>query len=570
MARGLRIHSNAVFNPFNYQELIAPIQDYQQAYDQMQDVVLAAGEEANQYRQLIDADEYASGILKGYNDALSEMSGKLSSEGLKTINKNSLLNLRRRYNNEVKPINDAAKTLASLQDMYRQAYAKDQTMMRGAMPSIRDLVENPGATPQMVSGNDLYKQGAQASKSASLRNFKETPLGSRMIRGYMEQVQEVGYSPELVNAFIQDASRIPELATEIANIQQMYNTAGLQDPTQANRFIMQGILDGIQYQRKTDYKYDQLGAEYRAAARAAKTAKAEKTTNSYINRRTVTAQKPLTKEAKQIEKFREYFDESNGTFRLNDKGRRALEGKSNLGVMYGNTYQMDFPTEFTKFINGISGENGSGDKYKDAEAAFNSYFNQHKGQLANASQFKEYDFNLSSNENKVVGDFLKTNEGKLHIAKRNDDGKLVIDKDRKPSKVTGSSDFAVNGVFIHPNGDLYAKTTSGLILLPTINEDAQKNLKITRANMSGAEESITDYVTRVYSRYADKYDIPDYEDPMSQQSIENAVVILNSEGYTDAAAKLWSEYQNYINDLDSMGYYVADMVRTLGAKEAQF
>lgn len=88
--------------------------------------------------------------------------------------------------------------------------------------------------------------------------------------------------------------------------------------------------------------------------------------------------------------------------------------------------------------------------------------------------------------------------------------------------------------------------------------------------MSGAEESITDYVTRVYSRYANKYDIPDYGDPMSQQSIENAVVILNSEGYTDAAAKLWYEYQNYIKDLDSMGYYVADMVRTLGAKEAQF
>lgn len=255
MARGFRIHSNAVFNPFSYQELLAPIQDYQQAYDQMQDAMLAAGEEANQYKQLIDTDEYASGILQGYNDALAEMSGKLSSEGLKTINRNSLLSLRRRYNNEVKPINDAAKTLAGLQDMYRQAYAKDNTLMRGAMPSIRDLVENPGAMPQMVSGNDLYKQGAQAAQSASARIYN-TDFGNR-INGYIQQVAEQGYSPELVAQFIQDASSIPELARDMQNIRQMYNTQGLEDRGyKADQYIMQGILDGINYQRKENYVDD--------------------------------------------------------------------------------------------------------------------------------------------------------------------------------------------------------------------------------------------------------------------------------------------------------------------------
>ena len=255
MARGFRIHSNAVFNPFSYQELLAPIQDYQQAYDQMQDAMLAAGEEANQYKQLIDTDEYASGILRGYNDALAEMSGKLSSEGLKTINRNSLLSLRRRYNNEVKPINDAAKTLAGLQDMYRQAYAKDNTLMRGAMPSIRDLVENPGATPQMVSGNDLYKQGAQAAQSASARIYN-TDFGNR-INGYIQQVAEQGYSPELVAQFIQDASSIPELARDMQNIRQMYNTQGLEDRGyKADQYIMQGILDGISYQRKDNFVDD--------------------------------------------------------------------------------------------------------------------------------------------------------------------------------------------------------------------------------------------------------------------------------------------------------------------------
>lgn len=255
MARGFRIHSSAVFDPFSYQEMLAPIAQAQTAYNQMQDSLLAAGEEANQYRQLIDSDEYASGILKGYNDALADMSGRLSSEGLRSVNRNSLLNLRRRYNNEVKPINDAAKTLASLQDMYRQAYAKDQTMMRSAMPSIRDLVENPGAMPQMVSGNDLYKQGAQAAQSASARIYN-TDFGNR-INGYIQQVAEQGYSPELVAQFIQDASSIPDLATSMQNIRQMYNTSGLEDGGyQADKYIMQGILDGISYQRRDNFVRD--------------------------------------------------------------------------------------------------------------------------------------------------------------------------------------------------------------------------------------------------------------------------------------------------------------------------
>ena len=40
MARGIRIRSNAVFNPFSYQELMAPLTEYDQAYAQMQDNLL--------------------------------------------------------------------------------------------------------------------------------------------------------------------------------------------------------------------------------------------------------------------------------------------------------------------------------------------------------------------------------------------------------------------------------------------------------------------------------------------------------------------------------------------------
>lgn len=253
--RGFRIHSSAVFDPFSYQEMLAPLMQAQTAYDQMQDNMLTLGEEANTYKQLIDTDPEASKTLQSYNDTLESMANQLSTQGLKAVNRNSLLNLRRRYNRDVKPINDAAKTLAGLQDMYRNAYAKDQTLMKGAMPTISELVANPGAMPHMVSGTDLYKQGAQAAQSASAR-INETDFGNR-INGYIQQVATQGYSPELVASFLQDVSAIPDLANSIQSIRDMYKTNNLEDRGyQADKFIMQGILDGITYQKKENYVQD--------------------------------------------------------------------------------------------------------------------------------------------------------------------------------------------------------------------------------------------------------------------------------------------------------------------------
>lgn len=273
--RGFRIHSSAVFNPFSYQEMLAPIAQAQSAYEQMQDNMLTLGEEANTYKQLIDTDPVARQTLQGYNDEVARMAGQLSSEGLRAVNRNSLLNLRRKYNNEVKPINDAAKTLASLQDMYRNAYAKDKTLMKGAMPTISELVTNPSAMPHMVSGTDLYKQGAQAAQSASARIYN-SGFGDR-IAGYIQAVQEQGYSPELVSMFVQDVNSIPELASDIQNIREMHQTGKLDDQGyQADKFIMQGILDGLTYQRKENYVDDwqaklatQYGYQQKAADAAA-------------------------------------------------------------------------------------------------------------------------------------------------------------------------------------------------------------------------------------------------------------------------------------------------------------
>lgn len=564
MARGFRIHSNAVFNPFSYEQMLAPLMQAQTAYNQVQDAMLAADEEANQYKQLIDSDEYASGILKGYNDALADMSGRLSSEGLRSVNRNSLLNLRRRYNNEVKPINDAAKTLVELQDMYRQAYAKDQTMMRGAMPTIRDLVENPGAMPQMVSGVQLYNQGAAASKSASLRNFKETPLGSRIIRGYMEQVQERGYSQDVVNAFMQDASQIPELAAEIANIQQMYNTAGLQNPAQANRFIMQGILDGIQYDRKTDYKYDQLGAEYRAAARARATSGAGddmSVLNKYLKPFNIYSQKEIQEAAKNINSYRKYFNQNaDGTWKLNEEGQEQYNKKEIShpeSGLYGK-YVSENP--FKDFVDSLT---SSGDSINNA---WTKYYNEHQYETYDAHKATAYRYTPQSDDLAVAQKAVETlgmkdKRGDLitydYDSKRN---QYVESKGVKASDIKSYSDIEVSGAGIMVNANMKDGSTVQFKLPASLSSGDYNSVIINAKSLKEKENTWINNINalnKALRKEGYNADFSIYSSP------EEIITAAGAIGGQVGASVYYTDYMNYVNTQKSIYDRVADMLRVI-------
>lgn len=578
MARGFRIHSNAVFNPFSYQELIAPIQDYQQAYDQMQDVMLAAGEEANQYKQLIDTDEYASGILKGYNDALSDMSGRLSSEGLKAVNRNSLLSLRRKYNDEVKPINDAAKTLASLQDMYRQAYAKDQTMMRGAMPSIRDLVENPGATPQMVSGVQLYNQGSAASKSASLRNFSETEFGRKIIRGYIEKAEEIGYSPELVRAFMQDASAIPELAAEIANIQQMYSTGTLQNPEQANRFIMQGILDGIQYQRKTDYKYDQLGAEMRAAARAKAASGADdlSSLNKLLKPFNQYSQNERSAAARNISNFESMFTQNaDRTWRINDKGRADLRkeayskpaGTSITGATQG---QIPFDSGMKKVLEDYAGRSLNSEK--DIEDAWTKYYNEHQNEAYDAHKATAYRYIPQSDDLKVAQNAVET------LGNRDKKGNLITyDYDTRRNQFVESG--SVNSSDIKSFSDIEI-SGSGIMVNAITKDDKIVKFKLP------ASQSYYDFTSATQNAQRLKESELKWRNTLTQMgnalyesgapisltadsSPEEAIYVGGLLGGQAGAQAVYQDYLNYQRTQKAIYDSVSNMLRTIDSTAAK-
>lgn len=430
MARGFRIHSSAVFNPFDYQQMLAPLMQAQTAYNQMQDSLLAAGEEANQYKQLIDSDEWAKGVLQGYNTALEDATNRLNSEGLRGTNRNTMLRLRKTYNDTVKPVNDAAKTLAELQNTYRQAYAKDNTLMRGAMPSIRELVENPGATPLMVSGLSLYSQGANAAKAASARkqDFKVRLNG--LVRGYIDTVQRTGYNSEEAAQFLDAARRQPELQEIVNQIYGANQVGNLTNPNQGMDWIIRGVFDGLAYDQKNDLKYDQHAAEMGSAARKSRSLDSV----SLLKPINIYSQRERSKSAKNIDKFQDMFTrQSDGSWKINDRGRKNLSrddyylpaGSSVTGARQG---QIPLGSSMRKLLEDYAGKKLTTER--DVETAWTQYYNENSADVYDAHRDTGYRFIPQSDDATAILNLIKGHGAK---GKKND--KIaVVDFDPQTKK----------------------------------------------------------------------------------------------------------------------------------------
>lgn len=207
---------NAVYQPFSFQERMTPLQMMNEEYNKVGEALSELGNDVNQYYRYLDDDSRA--IVDDYNNTLDDIATSFSREGLKTVSRNTLFNLKRAYKTQIEPINEAAKSLATMQEQYRELAIKDPTMIITGMPTVSELMSNPNAAPSAVSGAALYKQGTLAAS----------------------QLPDVSY--EQMQRYLEgDTTAIPNIDAIGASIAQMYGT----DNEQAYGYIMQGIRDGI-------------------------------------------------------------------------------------------------------------------------------------------------------------------------------------------------------------------------------------------------------------------------------------------------------------------------------------
>lgn len=272
----------ARFSPYNFEDMLKPLAMAQQEYNTVQEGLSNLTDSSNQFSRYLEGTE-AGERVKQFNAAIDTAVADMAKNGLRGANRDTLLGLKRQYNNDIAKINQSAAQLDTLYKGVQQAQLKAQasgdTLFVANMPNVDDLLTNPSASPIMVSGAGLQQQGMKAAQAESVRNaFNSTAQGQGIMKMYNDIVSGYGYNSTEAQKFLQDASRIPALQQAIESIKTMYNVGNLgQDEGRATQFIMQGIMDGLTYSEKHDWKQDpertmQLQNEYAIKLAQAKAA----------------------------------------------------------------------------------------------------------------------------------------------------------------------------------------------------------------------------------------------------------------------------------------------------------
>jgi len=212
----------AVYKPFSFQERLAPLQMMKEEYDKVGEAIANYSDDSNAYYNYLDPKSRA--IVDKYNETLGSVADSLSRDGLKSVSRNTLYDLKRMYNNQIAPINKAAESYASLQEQVRKMSMQDPTLMVANMPTVSDLMANPNAMPSTLSGATLYKQGTLAAS----------------------QLSDVTYE-QLERYLAGDKTAIPNIDSITAQIGDMYGVGKLSEDgqRQALGYIAQGMKDGL-------------------------------------------------------------------------------------------------------------------------------------------------------------------------------------------------------------------------------------------------------------------------------------------------------------------------------------
>lgn len=250
------------FKPFNYNELVKPIQEATEAHIALEDKYSTMTEQASVWENIIDKtlDPELYDQYKQYANALDASAEQLAREGLTPSSRKSLMEMRKRYSKDIVPIDTAYKR--KQEEIKRQQDISDKTggkvvFSRTAATSPLSAYVKGDNDFKQINLDDVYKENVAGAAAISSRYFN-TVEGQSFKADYYTLVETNGVPPgEAVSTLI-ESGRYPELAefTRLSLNRTGYNTDGYSNNDQ-NRVInsaLQGIATGLIYKEKNVYR----------------------------------------------------------------------------------------------------------------------------------------------------------------------------------------------------------------------------------------------------------------------------------------------------------------------------
>lgn len=253
------------FQPFSFERYIQPYQIYGQEYKAQEDALSELAIKSSIWENLANeqADRNTYEMYNKYSDDLAMQAEQLAREGLTPLSRQNMLNMKRRYSNEIVPIENAYNRRQALIDEQRKLNAADGTMMYdidASTLSLDDLIRNPQLTYKSLSGDLLRKQvGVAAKNLAQSMRKNERYWRSILNNQYYETIMQSGFKPsEVLNTLKALAGKNPAVNNELTKIvEDVVNSSGVKNwgsqdiIKRAYQYAGEGLWEAV---GKTDYQ----------------------------------------------------------------------------------------------------------------------------------------------------------------------------------------------------------------------------------------------------------------------------------------------------------------------------
>lgn len=246
---------NSKFRPFTYDELIKPMLQYKEVYDKVENDYSTLAAQTEQWKDIANQTQSpeAYEMYSNYSRDLNNVVDSFS-RGMTIQNRSQLLNMRKRYASDIRPIEVAANRRKELADEQRKMSLQDPTRIwekRAADMSLDELIHNPSADyGNSVSGANLTAQVATKA-SALAKEFRNNPNKMISLVGgdYYEYVKQRGFSSKAVLEAIMNSPNASPILTNL--VESTIDASGIKSwgsdaaKKQAYNYAKQGLWNAV-------------------------------------------------------------------------------------------------------------------------------------------------------------------------------------------------------------------------------------------------------------------------------------------------------------------------------------
>lgn len=435
---------NSTFQPFSFENYIKPYEAYGKAYREVEDALSELDTKASVWEGMAnkETDPEAYATYSKYAEDLRNQADILATKGLNGTSRKSMLDMKRRYNSDIVPIENAYNTRKDLIDKQRAALDKDGTMLfdfDASTLSLDDLIKDPTKTYKSYSGATLASQVATAAKSVA-DDLRSNPGEWKKILGnqYYEMIEKRGFSPDEILQVINNKEGGSEVlrgmvedAIASSGIKGWNNADVL---TRAYDFAHQGLwsAEGKEERKQVSNKsYDYAMQNWLAKEKEKREAERQKPTQTggfAVNPLNIYSTKEQGEAAKKIKEYAKYFTkDKNGNTILTDEGMSAYKteipkykgvgvggGPSFLATLIQSELGVMEKTPFREFVDSI-GVDPNNANPTTIGGYWDNYLKKHSDTQYDATRVTEFDYTMKTADQDLWRDKILTAAGNGEI-----------------------------------------------------------------------------------------------------------------------------------------------------------